>query len=101
MKPLRYPDLRPVDTVPAWAWCLLGVLALAWLATLGGRHLVPSDEGRYAQMAREMFVSGDWLTPRYNGLLYFEKPPLHLWATALAFHLFGVGESSERERKEG
>lgn len=88
--------LRPSNTVPAWAWWLLGVLALAWLATLGGRHLVPSDEGRYAQMAREMFVSGDWLTPRYNDLLYFEKPPLHLWATALAFHLFGVGEWQAR-----
>ena len=57
---------------------------------------MPSDEGRYAQMAREMFVSGDWLTPRYNGLLYFEKPPLHLWATALSFHLFGVGEWQAR-----
>jgi 4-amino-4-deoxy-L-arabinose transferase-like glycosyltransferase len=96
MKPVRHSDPRPVDTVPAWAWWLLGVLALAWLATLGGRHLVPSDEGRYAQMAREMFVSGDWLTPRYNDLLYFEKPPLHLWATALAFHLFGIGEWQAR-----
>lgn len=93
---VRDPDARPADTVPAWAWWLLGVLALAWLATLGGRHLVPSDEGRYAQIAREMFVSGDWLTPRYNDLLYFFKPPLHLWATALAYHLFGVGEWQAR-----
>jgi 4-amino-4-deoxy-L-arabinose transferase-like glycosyltransferase len=57
---------------------------------------VPSDEGRYAQIAREMFVSGDWLTPRYNEVLYFFKPPLHYWATALAFHLFGVGEWQAR-----
>jgi len=96
MKTVRCLDPRPVDTAPTWAWWLLGVLALCWLGTLGGRHLVPSDEGRYAQIAREMFVSGDWLTPRYNGLLYFEKPPLHLWATALAFHLFGVGEWQAR-----
>lgn len=93
---VRDPDARPADTAPAWAWWLLGVLALAWLATLGGRHLVPSDEGRYAQIAREMFVSGDWLTPRYNDLLYFFKPPLHLWTTAIAFHLFGVGEWQAR-----
>ena len=93
---VRDPDPRPVDTVPAWAWWLLGVLVLAWLATLGGRHLVPSDEGRYAQIAREMFVSGDWLTPRYNEVLYFFKPPLHYWATALAYHLFGVGEWQAR-----
>jgi 4-amino-4-deoxy-L-arabinose transferase-like glycosyltransferase len=57
---------------------------------------VPSDEGRYAQIAREMFVSGDWLTPRYNDVLYFFKPPLHYWATALAYHLFGVGEWQAR-----
>lgn len=64
MKPVRDLDLRPVDTAPAWTWWLLGILALAWLATAGGRHLVPADEGRYAQMAREVFVSGDWMTMR-------------------------------------
>lgn len=96
MKTVRHLDLRPGDTVPLWGWLLLGFLALTWLATLGGRHLVPSDEGRYAEIAREMFVSGDWLTPRYNDLLYFEKPPLHLWATAIFFHLFGVGEWQAR-----
>lgn len=90
------PAPTRAETVPAWGWWLLGALALGWLATLGGRHLVPTDEGRYAEMAREMFVSGDWLTPRYNGLLYFEKPPLHLWATALVFHLFGLGEWQAR-----
>lgn len=96
MKPVRHTGPGPIDTLPAWAWWLLGALALAWLATLGGRHLVPSDEGRYAQIAREMFVSGDWLTPRYNDVLYFFKPPLQYWATALAFHLFGVGEWQAR-----
>ncbi|WP_114810757.1 glycosyltransferase family 39 protein [Paraburkholderia kururiensis] len=77
---------------------LLLVLALAviWFVPLGWRHLLPSDEGRYAEMAREMFVTGDWITPRYNGYKYFEKPPLQTWANALTFAAFGIGEWQAR-----
>jgi len=70
---------------------LVAALALVWFAPLGWRHLVPSDEGRYAEMAREMFVTGDWITPRYNGYKYFEKPPLQTWMNALTFAWFGIG----------
>ena len=72
-------------------WLLGAVVLLAWFSALGGRALLPSDEGRYAQIAREMLVTGDWITVRYNGLKYFEKPPFHLWMSALAFDGFGVG----------
>jgi 4-amino-4-deoxy-L-arabinose transferase-like glycosyltransferase len=75
---------------------LVLALAIIWFAPLGLRHLVPSDEGRYAEMAREMFVTGDWITPRYNGYKYFEKPPLQTWANALTFAWFGVGEWQAR-----
>src|ERR1700761_4983793 len=77
---------------------LLLVLALAviWFVPLGWRHLLPSDEGRYAEMAREMFTTGDWITPRYNGYKYFEKPPLQTWANALTFAWFGIGEWQAR-----
>jgi 4-amino-4-deoxy-L-arabinose transferase-like glycosyltransferase len=71
-------------------------LALVWFVPLGWRHLVPSDEGRYAEMAREMFLTGDWITPRYNGYKYFEKPPLQTWANALTFAWFGIGEWQAR-----
>jgi 4-amino-4-deoxy-L-arabinose transferase-like glycosyltransferase len=47
-------------------------------------------------MAREMFVTGDWITPRYNGYKYFEKPPLQTWANALSFAWFGIGEWQAR-----
>ncbi|SMF98012.1 glycosyltransferase family 39 protein [Burkholderia singularis] len=75
---------------------LVAALAVIWFAPLGLRHLVPSDEGRYAEMAREMFATGDWITPRYNGYKYFEKPPLQTWMNALTFAWFGLGEWQAR-----
>ncbi|WP_197387736.1 glycosyltransferase family 39 protein [Ralstonia pseudosolanacearum] len=90
------------DTAPAlpWRtstlWLLAAALLAVWLGTLGYRHLIPTDEGRYAEIAREMFTSGDWVTIRYNDLKYFEKPPLQMWGTALAYTLFGVGDWQAR-----
>ncbi|MEJ8811719.1 glycosyltransferase family 39 protein [Variovorax ureilyticus] len=75
---------------------LLVVLGLIWFATLGTRSLVSPDEGRYASLALEMARSGDWVTPRLNGLLYFEKPVLQYWIGALAFLGFGVSEFTAR-----
>jgi 4-amino-4-deoxy-L-arabinose transferase-like glycosyltransferase len=77
-------------------WTLLIVFAATLLYVLGVRTLVPPDEGRYAEMAREMFASGDWITTRLNGIKYFEKPPLQTWMNALSFTLFGVGEWQAR-----
>lgn len=71
-------------------WLLLiFIFAVFWFGTLDYRRLIDPDEGRYAEIAREMVASGDWLTPRLNDLKYFEKPPLQYWATATAFTLFG------------
>ncbi len=76
------------------------VLALAvliiWFGNLDYRRLIKPDEGRYAELSREMAVSGDWVTPRLNGIKYFEKPPLHYWAGAAAFTLFGQHEWTAR-----
>jgi 4-amino-4-deoxy-L-arabinose transferase-like glycosyltransferase len=70
-----------------------GLMVLAflvlWSAFLEQRSLWDPDEGRYAEIPREMAASGDWITPRLNDLLYFEKPPLQYWATAGAFRVFG------------
>lgn len=92
-------DRTPPAGAAATSWPVSGLtilllvlaLALLWFVPLGWRHLVPSDEGRYAEMAREMFVTGDWITPRYNGYKYFEKPPLQTWMNALTFAWFGMG----------
>jgi len=66
------------------------------LDSLGARKLANPDEGRYSEIAREMAQTGDFVTPRLNGLKYFEKPPLQYWATAIAFKLFGETEFTAR-----
>jgi 4-amino-4-deoxy-L-arabinose transferase-like glycosyltransferase len=84
-------------TLPARRTLLLiAALAIAWFALLGGRDLVEPDEGRYAEIPREMLASGDWLTPRLNGFKYFEKPPLQYWLTAAGYAVLGVGTGSAR-----
>ena len=75
---------------------LVACFVLVSLYVLSIRTLVPPDEGRYAELAREMFASGDWVTTRLNGIKYFEKPPLQAWMNALTFTLFGVGEWQAR-----
>lgn len=85
----------PYDS-PRVIWTLLIGFLLVWFYMLGARTLVPTDEGRYAEMAREMLVTGDWITPRLNGIKYFEKPPLQAWMNTITFALFGVGEWQAR-----
>ena len=79
-----------------WVALFVAVALLVWFGTLGLRHLVGPDEGRYAEISREMLASGDWVTIRYNALKYFEKPPFHMWATSVAYALLGVGEWQAR-----
>ncbi|HUJ54059.1 MAG TPA: phospholipid carrier-dependent glycosyltransferase [Steroidobacteraceae bacterium] len=78
------------------AWLLWLLLALAWGASLQVRPMLDPDEGRYAEIPREMLASGDWVTPRFNDLKYFEKPPLQYWATAAIYAVFGLDEWSSR-----
>jgi 4-amino-4-deoxy-L-arabinose transferase-like glycosyltransferase len=90
--------VRAVSAIPAQAvpvitrrgltafWLLL---ALAWFLPLNSPHLFDPDEGRYAEIPREMVVSGDWVTPRLNAIKYFEKPALQYWATAAAYEVIG------------
>ena len=100
---LNKPSLSR-GVLPGWwravrPWLLLvGVVALIalWIFTLGQRSLLDRDEGRYATLSLAMMESGDWITPRLNGFLYFEKPPLQYWAGALAYELFGVSELTAR-----
>jgi 4-amino-4-deoxy-L-arabinose transferase-like glycosyltransferase len=77
-------------------WLAWIVLAAAWFATAPLRPLFDPDEGRYAEIPREMLASGDFVTPRFDGLKYFEKPPLQYWATAAVYSAVGLSEWSSR-----
>ena len=59
-------------------------------------HLLEPDEGRYAQIAREMFDRGEWVVPTLQGKPYLDKPPLLYWLTKLAYMAFGVSEAAGR-----
>lgn len=87
-----------VQGLHAWrpGWLAWALLAVAWFATVPLRPMLDPDEGRYAEIPREMLVSGDWITPRFDGLKYFEKPPLQYWATAAVYSVAGVNEWSSR-----
>ena len=63
---------------------------------LGLMPLVGPDEPRYAQVAREMFMRGDFITPTLGGRPWFEKPALLYWLIIFAYKLFGVSEFSAR-----
>jgi 4-amino-4-deoxy-L-arabinose transferase-like glycosyltransferase len=73
-----------------------GVSALLYLTALGRPALWEPDEGRYAEIAREMVMRGDYITPRNDWVRYFEKPPLVYWTTAAALKLFGSNEFAVR-----
>ncbi len=70
-------------------WGLAAMVAALWLAMLPLRPLFNPDEGRYAEIPREMLADGDWVIPHLNGLAYIEKPPLQYWATAVVFKVLG------------
>ena len=94
---MQFGQIRQSSALhPGKILLLVIIYALLWFGTLNYRHLIPSDEGRYAEIAREMLVTSDWITPRYNGYKYFEKPPLQAWATAAAFQVFGIGNWQAR-----
>lgn len=82
-------------------WCkdllVIALIAAIWFcALLGDRPLSNPDEGRYTEIPREMAVTGDFVTPRLNGVKYFEKPPLVYWLSALTFRQFGINEFTAR-----
>ncbi|MBY0578163.1 MAG: glycosyltransferase family 39 protein [Burkholderiales bacterium] len=81
---------------PNHVFWIFALIALVWFSNLEYRKLVRPDEGRYAEIPREMVVSGDWITPRLNGIKYFEKPALQYWMTAAAYEIFGERQWTAR-----
>ena len=82
--------------IPQSAVYMLLALSLLLFVPKLGMPLLDPDEGLYAEIAREMLTSGDWVIPHVNGLPYLEKPPLYFWLSALTFQLFGPSEWATR-----
>src|SRR5262249_44122908 len=87
---------RPHHPPVALGAAVLLATACLYLQGLGRGPLLEPDEGRYAEIPREMLVTGDWVVPRLNGVVYAEKPPLVYWLTALSYRVVGVNELGAR-----
>ena len=74
----------------------LATLFLLLLVLAALRPLAVPDEGRYGEIGRWMLYSGDWLTPRLNGIPFFHKPPLLYWLEASSLAVFGVNAWATR-----
>lgn len=87
---------KPESAIRSPRSALVAVLAVftyffgLWLPFFG------PDEPRYAQVAREMFERGDWVTPTLGGFHWFEKPALLYWTQIASFNVFGVSEYAAR-----
>jgi 4-amino-4-deoxy-L-arabinose transferase len=71
------------------SFAVIALFLLLYILPLGVRPIIIPDEARYAEIPREMIVSGDWVVPHLNGLRYFEKPALGYWINAAAIIMFG------------
>jgi 4-amino-4-deoxy-L-arabinose transferase-like glycosyltransferase len=70
--------------------------SLLFIPFLGGVHLFDWDEINFAESAREMIVTGDYLTVHINFQRFWEKPPLFIWMQVLSMKLFGINEFAAR-----
>jgi 4-amino-4-deoxy-L-arabinose transferase-like glycosyltransferase len=77
-------------------WRLLMFAAVVAFPFLGSFGLLEPDEGRFAQIGREMMAGGDFLIPRLNGIEQFYKPPLVYWINAVGYRILGVSEWTAR-----
>jgi len=88
--------ITPVDR---W-WKELGILLVVCVPFLfwgiGSISFLDPDEGMYGSIALEMAQGGDWITPRFNGVRYLEKPPLQFWLSGLTISAFGPSEWAVR-----
>ncbi len=91
--PGRSPGAEPVRFASVlWLILLPGLLLYPCLHF----HLFEPDEGRYAEIPREMLVRGDWLVPYLVGEPYLDKPPLFYWLVMLSYQVFGVHDWAAR-----
>jgi len=94
IEPRRSFSTSPTET--AWVWLAVAVVWFALCFRLGHLSLISPDEGRNAEVAREMKESGAWLVPTYNGVDYLDKPAFYFKTVALSLAAFGNNETAAR-----
>jgi len=81
----------------SWLASLIGLIVGLRLATLGAYPLMETTESRYAEIARKMLETGDWLMPQFDyGVPFWGKPPLSTWLSASSMAVMGVNEFAAR-----
>ena len=87
------------DTKKLWIFSglwLLFISFIAFIANLGSIGLMDKTEPMFVEAARQMVITGDWVTPYWNGETRFDKPPLTYWLVGLSFRVFGMNEWGAR-----
>ena len=82
-----------------WGVSIVGLFllsAIAFLSHLGDISLIDKTEPMFVEAARQMHLTGDWITPYWNGETRFDKPPLIYWLIVIAFQTVGVNEWGAR-----
>jgi 4-amino-4-deoxy-L-arabinose transferase-like glycosyltransferase len=90
--------IASVQSVRVFRHCLLltAICLATFFAGLGRSAIGDSDEAFYAESAREMVESGDWVTPHYNYEFRFQKPILYYWLVSATYRVWGIGEAAAR-----
>ena len=83
-------------TISLASWILFGLIFFVFFYGNGNWDIYILDEAKNAEAAREMLESGDWIIPRFNGELRYDKPPLHYYFFGLSHWLFDVNSFAAR-----
>ncbi len=92
---LRFGSMQKPPFV-TWQLLLFATFVLAFVTIASPPALMDDVDSVTAQIARNMLTSGDWVTPRLNGVAYFEKPALRFWMVAASYLIFGVSDWAAR-----
>jgi 4-amino-4-deoxy-L-arabinose transferase-like glycosyltransferase len=90
------PGRVPHGLRAASYWALALVFVAVYFGSLFSPALLDDADSTHAEAAREMFVTGDYVTLHVNGVRYLEKAPLPYWLVAISYHIFGVNEFASR-----